>query len=73
MENFLAYADYGRVEKLDAISFRVYRDRYAYTTMSITYGFGEISTIMWQGSRLHVLTDQGVLFIFSDFWEYERI
>jgi hypothetical protein len=73
MNNFLAFADYGMVEKLDSISFRVYKDRHDYINMSIPYGFGEISSMIWQGSRLHLRTDQGVLFIFSDFGDYERI
>ena len=73
MNNFLAFADYGRAEKLDSFSFRVYKNRHDYTNMSIPYGFGEISSIIWQGSRLHLRTEQGVLFIFNDFGDYERI
>ena len=71
MDNFFEYADYGRVEKLDITNFRIYRDRFNHYHMSISYGYGDISHILWQGSRLHVHTDQGTLFIFNNFWEYE--
>jgi hypothetical protein len=73
MEDFFEYADYGRVEKLDSLGFRIYKDRFNNYHMSIPYGFGQIAHILWQGSRLHVHTDQGVLFIFNNFWDYERI
>lgn len=73
MEDFNTYTKYGMTLKRDSTTFCVYRDRYNYSIMSIPYGFGEIESIIWQGVNLHVRTDEGVLFLFSDFYTYERI
>ncbi len=66
-------ATYGMTEKWSCTTFRIYKKRCDYYTLSIPGGFGEITNIIWQGAHLHVRTDEGVLFIFSDFYTYERI
>lgn len=73
MEDFKTYANYGMTLKRDQTSFYVYKDRSNYFIMSISYGYGVIDSIIWQGVTLHVRTNEGVLFIYRDFYTYEII
>ena len=73
MKSFQEFADYGLTEVLNSSAFRVYKNRYDWWVMCIPVNTGNINNIIWQGSRLHVRTDRGSVFIFSDFNEWERI
>jgi hypothetical protein len=74
MNNFKDFANYGYTQKLNASSFRVYKNRNDWWVMCIPWNTGDITSIIWQGLKLHVRTDMGYTFIFSDFndWEWIR-
>lgn len=72
MNSFKDFANYGLTEKMNSCTFRVYKNRNDWWTMCIPVNTGDITSIIWQGQRLHVRTDMGYTFIFSDFntWEW---
>jgi len=71
--NFLDYAQFGHTEITNGYNFRVYRNRYDWYAMCIPVGFGDITSVMWQGANLIVRTDRGVTFLFDDFYNFTRI
>jgi hypothetical protein len=70
---FLEYAQFGFTEILANQNFRVYKDRWNWRIMCVPYGFGDVSSVLWQGANLIVRTDRGVTFLFDDFNDYIRL
>lgn len=70
---FLEYTQFGFTEILANQSFRVYKDRCNWRGMCVPYGFGDVVSVLWQGTNLIVRTDRGVTFIFNDFNDYTRL
>lgn len=72
---FQQYRDFGYIELNPRLpnQFAIYKGLNDYKILSIPVGWGDIGSAFWQGSSLIVTTTLGESFVFSDFYNYQRI